>query len=138
MYDISLPKKIRLLGLKTLLSARFSEGKIIFVDKDALPERKTKHVANALNNFSENETYLVVSGVAKSEDFVIASENIERVKYISITVCPFEVGTDCARDTQDGQDDHHTRWTHRSHQVHQRNDHYTTQALWRADTYASS
>jgi ribosomal protein L4 len=112
MYDISLPKKIRLLGLKTLLSARFSEGKIIFVDKDALPERKTKHVANALNNFSEKDTYLVVSGVEKSEDFVIASENIERVKYVSITVPYFEVGTECPGHPEDGQDDHHVGRTH--------------------------
>lgn len=81
MYDIAIQKKVRLLAMKTLLSAKFSEGKIIIVDNDTIPERKTKHVSDAINNFSETDNYvLLTSGL--NDDFKIASENISRIKYV--------------------------------------------------------
>ena len=36
--DIAMPKKVRLLAMKTLLSARFAEGRIIIVDNDSIEE----------------------------------------------------------------------------------------------------
>jgi large subunit ribosomal protein L4 len=75
-----MPKKIRLLAMKTLLSAKLSEGRLIIVDNDDLPERRTKHVAEMLSNFSETERYLYVTGHF-NEDFKVASKNIDRLTY---------------------------------------------------------
>lgn len=80
MYDIAMPKKVRLLALKTALSAKLAEGKIIIVDNDSISERKTKLVAKALDNFSEKERYLLLTDVV-NEDFKVASQNIIRLTY---------------------------------------------------------
>lgn len=88
MYDIEMPLKVRLLALKTALSAKLSEGKVIIVDNDTIPERKTKHIGHALENFSDKETYLFVTG-GTTDEFKIASQNIRRINYVnfdSITV----------------------------------------------------
>ena len=89
MLDIAMPKKIRLLALKTLLSAKLSEGSIIIVDNDDIPEKKTKHIANILENFNTSGIVLYISGY-ENDDFKVASKNIQRINYttydkISIT-----------------------------------------------------
>lgn len=66
--------------MKTLLSAKLSEGRIIVVDNDDIPERKTRHVSEFLSNFSEADRYLYVTGHL-NEDFKVACKNIERVTY---------------------------------------------------------
>lgn len=68
--------------MKTLLSAKLSEGKILIVDNDDLIERKTKYVAEMLSNFTEKERFLYVTG-HKSEAFTIASRNIPNLTYES-------------------------------------------------------
>jgi hypothetical protein len=75
-----MPKKIRLLALKTLLSAKLSEGRIIIVDNDDIPEKRTRHVSEMLSNFSEVDRYLYVTGHI-NEDFKVACKNIHRIKY---------------------------------------------------------
>jgi ribosomal protein L4 len=80
MMDIAMPKKVRLLAMKTLLSARFAEGRIIIVDNDSIEERKTKFADRNLRNLSMNERYLLITGNL-SEDFKVALQNISRVEY---------------------------------------------------------
>jgi large subunit ribosomal protein L4 len=80
MMDISMPKKIKLLAMKTLLSARLAEGRIIIVDNDSIEERKTKYADRNLRNLSERDNYLLVTGNI-SEDFKVALQNIRRVEY---------------------------------------------------------
>lgn len=81
MYDIAMPKKVRLLAIKTALSAKLAEGKLTIVDNDYVPERKTKLVAKALENYAEKENILIVTN-AINEDFKIASKNIDRISYV--------------------------------------------------------
>lgn len=81
MFAISMPKKVRLLAMKTLLSARLAEGRIIIIDTDTIEERKTKHVVASLENFSEKETYLLITSQI-SEDFFVASKNVQRIEYV--------------------------------------------------------
>jgi large subunit ribosomal protein L4 len=83
MYDIAMPKKIRLLAMKTILSARFAEGRIVIVDNDTINEAKTKHVAKPLQRFSKNESFLLVTQY-KNQEFSTASRNIDKVVYKSI------------------------------------------------------
>lgn len=80
MLDIEMPKKIRLLAMKTLLSARLAEGNILIVDNDDLPERKTKHVAQMISNFVRDERCIYVAG-QKNEDFEVASRGIQHLTY---------------------------------------------------------
>lgn len=75
-----MPRKIRLLALKTVLSSKLSEGRILIVDNDDIPEKKTKHVSQMLNHFSETDSYLYVTG-HYNEDFSVASRNIYRLTY---------------------------------------------------------
>lgn len=80
MLDIAMPQKIRLLAMKTLLSARLAEGRIIIVDNDYLQERKTKLAEQSMRNFNPDDRYVYIAGYI-SEDFKIASRNIQRVNY---------------------------------------------------------
>lgn len=75
-----MPGKVRLLAMKTLLSAKLAEGKILVVDNDYISEKKTKHVSNALKNFSTNERFLYIAGYS-NEDFQVAAKNIPRLTY---------------------------------------------------------
>lgn len=83
MYDIAMPKKIRLLAMKTILSARFAEGRIVIVDNDTISEAKTKFVAKPLQRFSKNESFLVITQY-KNQEFQTASKNIDQVVYKSV------------------------------------------------------
>jgi ribosomal protein L4 len=80
MMDIAMPRKVKLLAMKTLLSARFAEGRIIIVDNDTIEERKTRYADRNLRNLSERENYLLVTGNL-SEDFKVALQNIHRAEY---------------------------------------------------------
>lgn len=80
MLDIAMPKKIQLLALKTLLSAKLSEGRIIVVDNDDIPEKKTKQVAQLLNQFNAEDRYVYVTGNI-NQDFKQASKNIASIAY---------------------------------------------------------
>ena len=75
-----MPKKVRLLAMKTLLSAKLAEGRIIIVDNDDIPERKTKHISEMISNFSLKDRVLYITG-QKNEDFSVASRNIEKLTY---------------------------------------------------------
>lgn len=75
-----MPNKVRLLAMKTLLSARLAEGRIIIVDNDFVPERKTQWVGKPLNEFSERDNYIYITG-NKNKDFEVASQNIPRITY---------------------------------------------------------
>src|SRR3990167_1871286 len=83
MYDIAMPKKIRLLAMKTILSARFAEGRIVIVDNDTLTEAKTKLIAKPLERFSKTVSFLVITQY-KNQEFETASRNIEKLVYKSI------------------------------------------------------
>jgi ribosomal protein L4 len=80
MLDIEMPAKVKLLAMKTLLSAKLAEGKIIIVDNDYIPEKKTKLVDQSLKNFSSTDKFLFAVGYL-SEDFKVASQNIHRLTY---------------------------------------------------------
>lgn len=75
-----MPKKVRLLALKTILSAKLSEGRIIIVDNDDIPEKKTKHVSDVLTNFGASQSFLYITG-NKNDDFTVASRNLFNLTY---------------------------------------------------------
>jgi ribosomal protein L4 len=82
MYDILMPKKVRLLALKTMLSARLAEGRIIIIDNCDIPDAKTRSIDKNLDKINRHESLLLISTDC-NPDFKRAAENIERLKYVS-------------------------------------------------------
>src|SRR5574344_1565885 len=49
-YRYSIPKKVKQLAFKSVLTSKVQEGKLVVVDKLELNEIKTKEMVNVLNN----------------------------------------------------------------------------------------
>ena len=70
-YRYSLPKKIKRLALKSALSAKTQDGKVVVVDTFALDEPKTKSIVSALENLNVQGKALLVT--ASSDQVVYKS-----------------------------------------------------------------
>jgi large subunit ribosomal protein L4 len=73
-----LPKKVRKLALKTALSAKQAEGKLIVLDKAELAEGKTARLAKSFRALGWSSV-LVIDGEAVNENFARAARNIPGV-----------------------------------------------------------
>jgi len=74
-HAFSLPKRIRALGLKTALSAKQAEGKLIVLDTATLESPKTKELAARLVGLSLGSA-LVIDGAAIDDNVRRAAANI--------------------------------------------------------------
>ena len=70
-----LPKKVRKLALKTALSAKVADGKLIVVDNAAAGSAKTKDLAARLAKLGLSSV-LFIDGSAVDGNFALASRNI--------------------------------------------------------------
>lgn len=70
-----LTKKVRKLALKTALSAKASEGKLIVLDSASTDSHKTKELAASLAKLGLSSA-LIIDGANLNENFVRASSNI--------------------------------------------------------------
>jgi len=77
-HAFDLPKKVRALGLKHALSAKFAAGELVIVDSLNIADAKTSAVAKAVK---ENgwKRVLVIDGVEVNENFARAARNLEGV-----------------------------------------------------------
>ncbi len=75
-YD--LPKKIRVLGLKTALSSKQADGKLIVIDEVKLPAAKTKELAARLGKMGL-KSVLFIGGTEIDQGFVRAAGNLPLV-----------------------------------------------------------
>ncbi len=74
-YGHKLPKKVRQLGLKTVLSMKRSEGKLIVLKEAAIPEGKTAALKKKLAGLGAINA-LVIAGAAIDAGFARAARNI--------------------------------------------------------------
>ncbi len=74
-HAIDLPKKIRRAALKSALSAKAAEGKIVILDDAKAKEHKTKPMAAALKKL-EISNALIVGGAEIDPNFARATANI--------------------------------------------------------------
>jgi large subunit ribosomal protein L4 len=74
-HSYKLPKKVRRLALKTALSAKQAEGKLIVVEQAALDAGKTKVLAGVLDTLGIRSA-LFIDGPELDENFVRAASNI--------------------------------------------------------------
>ena len=77
-HGFDLPKKIRKLGLKTALSTKQADGKLIVVDTAALKEGKTKDLVAKLEKLGLANA-LFVDGAEVDANFKQAIQNIPNV-----------------------------------------------------------
>ncbi len=78
VFDESLNKKIRALGLKTALSAKQAEGKLIIVDSLAMADAKTKTLLATLDKRGL-KSVLFIDGDAVDTNFRMACANLYKI-----------------------------------------------------------
>jgi len=74
----NLPKKVRRLGMRSALSAKQAEGKLLIVDSLTLDETKTKVLQQNLGVFGAR-SYLLVGGTEVDAGIIRAARNLDGV-----------------------------------------------------------
>lgn len=74
----SLPKKVRKLALKTALSAKQADGKLVILDEAALKDGKTKGLVEKLGKLGLSNA-LIVGGAQIDANFAQAARNIAMI-----------------------------------------------------------
>lgn len=82
-HATELPKKIRQLAMKSALSAKAKEGKLIIVDVLAPKDHKTKAMADAFKAFGI-ESALIVGGKEIDANFARATRNLPKVDVLPV------------------------------------------------------
>ena len=77
-YSFKLNKKEKRAALKSALSSRVQDGKLIIVDELKLDEIKTKQFAKIMNNLKVEKALVVLS--EKDENVVMSARNLPAVK----------------------------------------------------------
>ena len=77
-HDHKLPKKVRLLALRTALSSKVAEGKLVVLDSTKADKAKTKELAKRLTQLGWSSA-LVIDGAAVDGDFARAARNLPQV-----------------------------------------------------------
>ncbi|MFZ4761603.1 MAG: 50S ribosomal protein L4 [Alphaproteobacteria bacterium] len=81
-HSHDLPKKVRKLALKTALSVKAAENKIVILDEAIAAAPKTKELSSAFKLLGWSSS-LIVDGEVKDKNFSLAVRNIPGVTYIS-------------------------------------------------------
>lgn len=74
-HGFSLPKKVRALGLKSALSAKQAEGKLVILKEATLDEGKTAKLKAQLDTLGWSNA-LIVGGAELDANFALAARNI--------------------------------------------------------------
>jgi large subunit ribosomal protein L4 len=77
-HAFSLQKKVRKLGLKTALSVKYDEGRLVVIDAARVDESKTKAL-RARFEILGWDSVLVIDGPEVDENFMRAARNLPRV-----------------------------------------------------------
>jgi len=74
-HATDLPKKVRKLALKTALSAKASEGKLVILEAASAKQAKTKDLVKKIDKLGWNSA-LIIDGPELDENFARAARNI--------------------------------------------------------------
>jgi large subunit ribosomal protein L4 len=78
-YSYSVPKKVKRLALKSVLTSKVVENEMIVVDDLKLNAPKTKEMINILNNLKADNKALIVID-KRDENVILAARNIPNVQ----------------------------------------------------------
>ena len=82
-YSFNLNKKEKKLAIKSALSSKLLEDKIIFIDSFKLNNFKTKELNIQLKNFKFNSALFIYSEDGIDNNFKLASSNIPRISVLN-------------------------------------------------------
>ncbi len=82
-HSFNLNKKEKKLALKSALSTKLSEDKIIFMDSFKIDSFKTKELTKKLKNFDYKSALFIYSESGLDKNFKMASSNIPKVSSIN-------------------------------------------------------
>jgi large subunit ribosomal protein L4 len=78
-HAFDLPKKVRKLGLKMALSAKFAEGKILFLEDIFVKQINTKSLNAKLSKICNKSLLVIHSDIVENNNFIKSSANILNV-----------------------------------------------------------
>ena len=81
-YRYKLPKKVRALAIKSVLTTKLAENKLVVVDKMELEAIKTKEMVKVLNNLKAEKALVVLN--EKNLNVQASTRNIEKAKAITV------------------------------------------------------
>ena len=81
-YTYPINEKIRLLALKTLLSARLYEEKIVLIESEAIEHGKTKYLNEIVQPFKQDKL-LILTGFEVDKNFELAAANLKNVNHVN-------------------------------------------------------
>jgi len=81
-YRYKLPKKVRALAIKSVLTSKLAENKLVVVDKFELDAIKTKEMVKVLNNLEAKKALVVLN--EKNLNVQASTRNIENAKAITV------------------------------------------------------
>jgi large subunit ribosomal protein L4 len=81
-YEKAMPRKMRRLALRSVLSSRVAEAAVTIVDTFSLEEAKTKVLLSTLTNLGAPDGALVVLG-ERSDPVLRAARNLDRVHVVT-------------------------------------------------------
>ncbi len=81
-YRYKLPKKVRALAIKSVLTSKLADNKLVVVDKMELNEIKTKEMVKVLNNLKAEKALVVLN--EKNLNVQASTRNIEKAKAITV------------------------------------------------------
>lgn len=80
-YAYSLPRKVRRLAIKSVLSQKLQDNNLIVLDQLSLDAPKTKEFKAVLGNLNVDSKVLVVSD---NENVQLSARNLENVKVVPV------------------------------------------------------
>ena len=80
-HSFGLPKKVRRLALKTALSAKNAEGKLVIIDAAVLSEPSTASLARKFSVLGWSSA-LIIDGSKPDENFMLATNNLPNIDVI--------------------------------------------------------
>ncbi len=83
-YSMKMNKREKALAIKSALTSRVKENKIVVLDEISLSEIKTKNVVNMLKNLNLEKAFIVTNGI--NENLTISANNIPTVRTGSVEV----------------------------------------------------
>ena len=83
-YSMKMNKREKAMAIKSALTSKVNDSKLVVVDNFNVDEVKTKKVATILNNLNASKALIVTNG--KNENLVLSAKNIPTVRTSSIDV----------------------------------------------------
>lgn len=78
-HAIELPKKLRALALRSVISNKLREGKLIILDDAVAKTHKTKPMAKALTDLGAGYSAVIIGGAEIEANFARSTANLPRI-----------------------------------------------------------